>query len=218
MVKISLTFIALFFICSSASVHSQTINEEWENIISQANETAIYNNGKLVSLEQTIPGIGDKLFTFTHSENGKPLTVTDENGISLYVSFYKDSRIQSVEMPDGEILTVDWNKNSSNVWIAENLNCGNNATPRPPSNPCRDALVSIGVAAYVCANYPGSVGCWAATAKAGYDTYRCYESTRLAANSKKIRTTEIYAINSKFNRKAIKETGTFKKSKELGIL
>jgi len=184
-----------------------------KNIFSEANETAVFNNGKIVSLRQTIPGVGEKLFSFTHSEDGKPFTLTDEEGISLHISLFKDSKIQSIEMPNGEIYTVNWDTDSSNNSVAANLNCGGNLIPPPEGNPCRDALVAISIAAGVCALTPGSVACWAATANAAYHKYRCYEATHLAMNSKH-RNLRTYAM-SKFKRKFLNGNKTAKKMKLL---
>lgn len=208
-----MTFISLFLVWSFSSVYAQTTNEEWESIYSQANATAIFNNGQIVSIEQTIPGVGDKTFTFTHSVDNKPLTITDENDISLGITFYKDGRIQSVEMPNGERMSVVWNE-STNGWIAEDIICDNDLVQAPrQSNPCRDAVAASAIALGMCTLSPGSAACWAATANAAYHTYRCYEATRLAFNSKKLQNVKIYALTPKSERNVRKENKIFRKSK-----
>lgn len=177
------------FLAQDQKTQEQPNNEEnlmkqWEKIFSTANESAIFENGKVIFLKQPISNEGEKLFSFIHAEDGKSFVLTDEKGIKLPVALYNDKRIQSIVMPNGEKVVINWKQTSSGKWFPDNKNlgCDKNSleSSEDGSNPCRDAVVAVAVAAFVCAASPGSAGCWAATANAAYHTYRCYEATQLA--------------------------------------
>lgn len=156
--------------------NTEDVITQWANIFSKANETAVFQNGKIVSLGQPIPNEGEKYFSFTHAQDGMSFTLTDENGINLQVFLYEDGRIQSVVMPNGESVVVNWTQTSSGTWVTENLSCNNNLM-EAPGNPCRDALVATIIAIGICTASPGSGACWGATSNAAYHVFRCYEAT-----------------------------------------
>jgi len=175
--------------------------EQWEKLFSSANESVILNNGKVSFFKLAVPNVGEKQFTFAHAADGKSFTMTDENGLQLGVSLSADRRIQSVTMPNGEIF--NWTQDSSGNWFPKNLECNGNLVegPNTNTNPCRDAVVAAAIALGICAELPGSVACWGATATAAYHAYRCWEATHLAISPNNTKNLRNYARRFDFGQK-----------------
>ncbi|HLM02718.1 MAG TPA: hypothetical protein VK400_16820 [Pyrinomonadaceae bacterium] len=194
-----LTFAVMFLLGNSfwaqtAQAQTTISREQWEAFFSSADKSAVWTGGKISFLRLAIPNVGEKEFSFIHTADDKFFTLTGEYGLNLGVSGFDDRRVQSITMPDGKKVFINWTQNSAGDWIPDTLECENNLIPAPGgSNPCRDALAAITVAAFVCSLAPGSVGCLGATANAAYHTYRCYEATHLAINPNNLNNLKNYA-------------------------
>lgn len=204
-ILLTLTVIAVFGSSLLAQdQNTQDFKAQWERIFSRANETAVFENGKITSLKQPILNGGEKHFSFIHAEDGKSFTLTDENGLGLQVFLYEDRRIQSIVMPNGEKVDVTWKQTSSGDLFPENLKCNNNSmeAPEDGNNPCRDAIIATAIAIGVCTASPGSAACWAATANAAYHTYRCWEATQFAFSPTNTEDLMNYARRFEFRQKS----------------
>jgi hypothetical protein len=183
MVKSKLCLFLLMIFLSSISLFAQQENfqKQLEKTIDLADRTATFENGKIKSVKILVDGEGEKLINFEHSTDGRSFTIIDEHNARIQV-FSEKGKISSIKMPDsGQAIFQYVQTDGVSIFNDLTFNYANNLNVpiRPRNgNPCRDALVAIGVAAGLCAVTPGSAGCWAATATAGYHTYRCYESTR----------------------------------------
>ena len=109
---ILVTLVIAFVFTSSLSAQVQKTQENSKSqedfkeglgkIFSSANETAIFDNGKVSFLKIPITDQGEKLLTFIYAEDAKSFTMTDEKGVNLQVFLGNDKRIESIIMPNGK--------------------------------------------------------------------------------------------------------------------
>lgn len=161
----------------------EDLKAQLEELFSSAKESVISENGRVTFLRLQIPKVGEKQFSFVHHENGRSFTMNDESGVALKVTLFKDGRIESVEMPNGQKMQIQWKQNEFGDWFPETISCNSksvstNLIEMEVGNPCRDAAAATVIAIGICAATGASTACWAATANAAYHTYRCYEATR----------------------------------------
>ncbi len=165
------------------------VENQWEKFFASANESAIFNDGKVVFMKLPTDNGREKSFTFEHAKDGRSFVMIDESGIRLQVFLNKNKRISSVIMPNGEKAIFNWKKTTGDFDLLESVKFdGKNDihiqtdVPRGggSSTACRDALFYTGIAFAVCAATGGglSPACWAATANAAYHALKCAESNQ----------------------------------------
>lgn len=167
---------------SEGSVQTESVAKQWERFFVSANESVVWDNGKVGFLKVQAPNAGEKSFFFTHELTS--VSITDEKGVRIGVSLFDDSRIRSLELPSGAKVSIAWMKSPSGEWVPEIVGCSQSrvhytktSSAAMEAGSCDDAIAAIAIAAGVCAVSPGSAGCWAATANAAYQTYKCYRET-----------------------------------------
>ncbi|MCU0240686.1 MAG: hypothetical protein MUC29_14695 [Pyrinomonadaceae bacterium] len=153
-----------------------------------AKRTAVLENGKLKSVRLPIPNVGERLFTFEWASDGRSFTMVSDNGERTQIFFNEKNEIQSMRLPDGENVTINWSI-IENISIVEDaiIGSGDSAIslfdgtrPRPrdacgaAARAARDAIIAAGA---TCAIAPGA-GCWAAVAYAGYMVWQVRQACR----------------------------------------
>lgn len=63
--------------------NERDIETEQDNIVTKANESAIFENGKMKSVRLAIPNEGEKTLSFGYAEDDKSFTIVDEKAKEL---------------------------------------------------------------------------------------------------------------------------------------
>ncbi|HMS42449.1 MAG TPA: hypothetical protein PKE69_19620 [Pyrinomonadaceae bacterium] len=184
-------FIVLCLAFTSTSILAQN-QQDIQKVVSRVQDavtrTAIVENGILQSVRLPIPDQGEKLFTFEWANDGRSYTMTSETEEEIQVFFNEKYEVQSMILPNGEIVTFTWSiVDGANVVTDAVIGNGTNAVsifemasalPGPntqyggdcasATRAARDAIIA---AAITCGVSPGR-GCWAAVGFASYMVWR----------------------------------------------
>lgn len=156
----------------------------WQNVLSKANESAVFENGKIQSLRLTLPKDRERFLTFEHAEDGRSFTIV-EGGRRTLVVLDSQRRISEITFPDGKKAAFEWVKGPNGFWVPSSIKvdgrdlCKGNANGLVEEGDChqicQNAAAATVIAIGVCAvSGPFSVSCWSSTATAAYATYLCY--------------------------------------------
>jgi hypothetical protein len=155
---------------------------EWQNVLAKANESAVFENGKIQSLRLALPKDRERFLTFEHAEDGQSFTIVEEGRRTLVV-FDSQRRISTITFPDGKKAAFEWVKGPNGFWVASSIKvdgrdvCKRNGLTEEAGcyDVCQNAAAATVIAVGVCAvSGPWSVSCWSSTAAAAYATYLCY--------------------------------------------
>lgn len=157
-------------------------NAAWQNVLAKANESAVFEDGKIRSLRLTLPKDRERFLTFEHAKDGQSFTMI-EDGRRTLVVFDDQHRISTITFPDGKKAAFEWVQGPNGFWIPSSIKvdgrdmCKRNSLTEEAGcyDVCQNAAAATVIAVGVCAvSGPWSVSCWSSTAAAAYATYLCY--------------------------------------------
>jgi hypothetical protein len=157
-------------------------NAAWQNVLAKANESAIFEDGKIRSIRLTLPKDRERFLTFEHAKDGQSFTII-EDGRRTLVVFDDQRRISTVTFPDGKTAAFEWVQGPNGFWIPSSIKvdgrdmCKRNGLVEEAGcyDLCQNAAAATVIAIGVCGvSGPWSVACWSSTAAAAYATYLCY--------------------------------------------
>jgi hypothetical protein len=157
---------------------------EWQNVLSKANESAVFEDGKIQSMRLTLPKDRERFLTFEHSKDGRSFTIL-EDGRRTLVVLDDQRRISAITYPDGKKAALEWVQGPNGFWVPSSIKVDGREMCKGSSNGlveeggcydvCQNAAAATVIAVGVCAvSGPWSSSCWSSTAAAAYATYLCY--------------------------------------------
>lgn len=163
---------------------NKDVESEWKNIFSKANESAVFEDGKIKTLKLPIPDEGEKLLTFKHIDD-KSFSIVDEKGKRFKIFLDESKKISSIIFPNGEKGVFNWKLTPNGYWVVESIKFDSKKSTQTKIADgdcyqiCEDAAAYTTIAIGVCIASGGlSLACATATAVATYKTYNCYKCTR----------------------------------------
>jgi len=154
---------------------------EWQNVFLKANESAVFENGKLQSLRLKLPKDLERYLTFEHAVDGRSFTIV-EDGRRIVVVLDDQRRISTIIFPNGKKALFEWKQQPNGYWVPASIKVDGRDVSRTDGfteadcyDVCRNAAVAATIAMGVCITTgPISVACISSTASAAYATYVCY--------------------------------------------
>lgn len=192
------SLISLMLVCLSvigshaqaAPTDIETETAEWQNVFLQANESAVFENGKLQALRLKLPKDRERYLTFEHAVDGRSFTIV-EDGRRTVVVLDDQRRISTIIFPNGKKALFEWVQQPNGYWVAASIKVDgrdlcrtNRLAEQDCYDICRNAAVAATIALGVCITTgPVNVACISSTASAAYATYLCYSCTQAQAEA-----------------------------------
>ncbi|HUR98222.1 MAG TPA: hypothetical protein VMZ26_09185 [Pyrinomonadaceae bacterium] len=184
----SFWIVSVLIFMAAIELHAQTARgdikvgtAEWQNVLAKANESAVFENGKLRSLRLTLPNDRERYLTFEHAKDGRSFTIVEDGRRTVTVQLDDQRRISDITFPNGKKVVFEWVQTADGNWLpkpikADGLDvCNGFMEESGCYDVCQNAAAAAAIAIGVCAAAgPLSTPCWTSTAAATYATYLCY--------------------------------------------